>query len=87
MLNTGGMVLGKSRRQREEKVYYIADDFHSIVIGATRSGKSRCLVLPSIGMIGLSGESMVLSDPKGELYQYTAPFLQCPGIFGICLNF
>ena len=76
MLNTGGMVLGKSRRQREEKVYYIADDFHSIVIGATRSGKSRCLVLPSIGMIGLSGESMVLSDPKGELYQYTAPFLR-----------
>ena len=38
--------------------------------------KSRCIVLPSIGLMGLAGESMVVSDPKSELYQYTYPFLE-----------
>lgn len=87
MIRSGGIVLGKSRSKRQEKVYYIDDDFHALIIGATRSGKSRCLVLPSIGLIGLSGESMVLSDPKGELYQYTAPFLRDQGYDVYAIDF
>ncbi len=46
-----------------------------LVIGATRSGKSRSIVLPTIGIEGLAGENMVVSDPEGELHQYTYPFL------------
>ncbi len=35
--------------------------------GTTHSGKGRRLVLQTIGTLALFGESMVLSDPKGEL--------------------
>lgn len=72
----GGLVVGKNQgRGKDERIYYIAEDAHSITIGATRSGKSRCLVIQSICSLGLAGESIVVSDPKGELFQYTSEFL------------
>ena len=59
-----------------EKLYLIGDDTHTLTIGATRSGKTRCLVIQSICSIALSGESLVISDPKAELYHYTADYLK-----------
>jgi hypothetical protein len=50
-----------------ESVYYLGDDVHSLTIGATRSGKSRCIVLQSIAYTALVGESMLVNNPKGEL--------------------
>jgi len=43
-------------------------DTHCLVIGATRSGKSRRIIMPTIWMLGRAGESMVVTDPKGELH-------------------
>ena len=43
-------------------------DLHSLTIGATRSGKTRCLVLESINNIALSGENMIVSDPKRRTF-------------------
>lgn len=65
----------------------IYGDYHSLVIGATRSGKTRCFVLPSIAIIGLSGESMLLNDTKGELYEYSAEYLKALGYRVIALDF
>ena len=73
-IKAGGLILGMDRKCR--RVYYNAEDTHAFILGATRSGKSRCLVLPSIGLIGMSGESMVVVDVKGELYGYTYPYLE-----------
>lgn len=70
----GGLVLGWSKDMRQ--IYYNAEDTHSVIIGSTRSGKTRCQVLPSIGLMALAGESMVLTDPKAEQYLYTSPFLR-----------
>lgn len=70
----GGLALGWSRDKKE--IYYNPGDTHSLVIGTTRSGKTRHLVLQSIGLTALAGESMVLPDPKSELYLYTKPFLE-----------
>lgn len=76
-LESGGLVIGKQDlRNGKEKVYYIRDMIHSITLGATRSGKTRHEVLETIGLCGLAGESIVVTDIKGELYDYTAPYLR-----------
>jgi type IV secretion system protein VirD4 len=45
------------------------------------------VVLQSIGFQALAGESMIMSDPKGELYQYTYPFLNRLGYEVIAIDF
>ena len=86
-LTEGGIVIGMTKEDNKEKIHYIKDDVHTLVVGATRSGKTRCLVIPSICTIGLSGESMVISDPKGELFQYTNEYLKSLGYDVICLDY
>lgn len=87
-LRDGGIVLGKKKLLGgRELIYYSAEDGHIICLGATRSGKSRTLVIQSICLIGLSGESMVISDLKGELNQYTAEFLKRLGYKVVVLDF
>jgi len=66
----------KKLENGKEKIYYVAEDVHTLCIGATRSGKSRSVVIQSICALALAGESMVLSDPKGELFQFTCEFLK-----------
>ncbi|MDR1208780.1 MAG: type IV secretory system conjugative DNA transfer family protein [Clostridiales bacterium] len=73
---SGGLVVGREKRGNIENIYYLSDDVHSLTIGATRSGKSRCIVLQSIAHTALAGESLLVNDPKGELAAYCAPFLK-----------
>lgn len=84
---SGGIVIGLYKEGSTEKLHYIADDTHTLTIGATRSGKTRCLVIQSICAIGLAGESLVISDPKAELFHYTAEYLKKLGYEVICLDF
>lgn len=87
LLKSGGILLGQEKRGNKQQLYYIANDTHTLCIGATRSGKSRCIVLPSIGVQALAGENIVVSDPKGELYQFTSPFLRRLGYEVLTLDF
>ena len=87
VLEEGGVVVGMKKEGRKEKIHYIADDTHTLTIGATRSGKTRTLVLQSICLTALSGESMVISDPKAEIYEYTAGLLEKLGYCVLCLDF
>lgn len=81
----GGLVVGQSKDGR--KLYISGEDTHSMTIGATRSAKSRGIVLPSICVTALAGESMVLADSKGELFFYTAPLLRRLGFEVITIDF
>ncbi len=84
----GGTVIGMYKKNRnKEKLYYIGDDIHTLCIGSTRSGKSRNVVLQSIGLMGLAGESMIICDPKSELYLFTYPYLENLGYEVITLDF
>ena len=83
----GGISLGLEKIDDKEKIYYNDDDTHSIVLGATRSGKGRTVLLQTIGIQGLAGENMILSDPKGELFCYTNEFLENLGYEVIALDF
>lgn len=82
-IDKGGILFGSDG----DRYYINGEDTHTLVIGATRSGKTRSIVLPSIGIMGLAGESMLVADPKGELHQYTYPFLQRCGYDVYVLDF
>jgi len=83
----GGLVIGYEKKGGLEGVYYLGDDVHSLTVGATRSGKSRCIVLQSIAFTALAGESMVVNDMKGELAAYCTPYLKRLDYEVICLDF
>lgn len=83
----GGLVIGYEKVKGSEKLYYLDEDVHSLILGATRCGKTRCLIMQTVCHTALSGESMIISDPKGELYDYTAPFLRNLGYEVIPLDF
>ncbi len=85
LINQAGLLLGYTDELK--KAYIIGSDTHSLIVGATRSGKTRHIVLPTTCLLALAGESMVFSDPKGELYHYTYPFLQSIGYDTPTLDF
>ena len=51
---------------------------HSIIIGSTGSGKTTTFVNPMIQLLGASsaGSSMIMTDPKGELFNIHSGFLK-----------
>ncbi|MGN0495529.1 MAG: VirD4-like conjugal transfer protein, CD1115 family [Lachnospiraceae bacterium] len=78
-LEDAGFVVGRRRTDKEEKIYYVKGDKHTLTIGGTGAGKSRNHVLETIGLIALHGDSMQITDVKGELSDYTRPFLESIG--------
>lgn len=63
------------------------EELHCFVIGETGCGKTRRVILPSIRLMAKTGQSMVISDPKGELYKKTADNLKKRGYDVKVLNF
>ena len=63
----GGLVVGYKKDKKNENIYFVDDNIHSLTVGATRSGKTRSVVLQTIGNLALAGESMILSDPKRRI--------------------
>lgn len=59
------------------------------MVGASGSGKSRSVVIPTITALSLSPrpENMYISDVKGELYSYTAENLKKQGYKVYVLDF
>ena len=54
---------------------------HSLVIGATGSGKTTTFINPMIQILGATsaGSSMIMTDPKGELFSLHSKYLQDRG--------
>ncbi|MBP5750227.1 MAG: type IV secretory system conjugative DNA transfer family protein, partial [Firmicutes bacterium] len=54
---------------------------HALVIGATGSGTSTTFINPMIQLIGATncGSSMVITDPKGEMFDLHSIFLKSRG--------
>ena len=51
---------------------------HSLIIGATGSGKTTTFINPMIQLLGATncGSSMIMTDPKGELFAMHSKYLQ-----------
>lgn len=59
----------------------LASPTHGLIIGSTGSGKTTTFINPMIQILGASsaGSSMIMTDPKGELFQLHSAFLQKQG--------
>lgn len=68
-------------------VYTTRSDAHTLVVGSTGSGKTQTIILPRIKLAMLAEESIVVNDPKGELYSSTAKELENRGYNVIVLDF
>lgn len=58
--------------EKNGEVYVDNRDNHSMIIGPTGCGKSRSVCKMLIASIIEKGESAIINDPKGELYNATA---------------
>lgn len=85
--NSGGIITHFERDKNTDKVYYIGDNIHALIVGSSGSGKSRSVIIPTITMLGLAGENMFISDVKGELYLYTAKKLKQLGYDVIAIDY
>ncbi len=62
-------------------------EYHNLVIGSTGSGKTQITVFPMVKVLAKKGESMVITDPKGEIYEKTSNMLREKGYNIVILNF
>lgn len=85
----GGLVVGLDKKKNENKIICISEDYHSLIIGSTGAGKTRRLLLPSAMNYALAKtqNSLVLTDPKGELFQYISPYFKSLGYKIITIDF
>lgn len=51
-----------------KRAYMDSGDSHTLVFGTTGSMKTRRICMPTLEMYARAGESVVVADPKGELY-------------------
>ena len=60
----------------KSNVHVDYSDNHTLVIGPTGSKKSRLVVMPLVRILCSEEESMIISDPKAEVYNRTAKYLK-----------
>ncbi len=75
-------------KKKKELDINIASGMHSLIIGATGSGKTTTFVNPMIQILGHSaaGSSMICTDPKGELFQMHSKMLKEHGYHCMVLD-
>lgn len=67
--------------------YIDTNDGHTAFEAISGMKKSICGFMPLIYMLGRASENMIITDPKGELYNRTSGYLRTLGYKTICLNF
>lgn len=79
-----------TRKGIQKDGYYFIDrsTSHNIVIGTSRSGKGQTMVLPMLDILSRAGHqsSLVVNDPKGELYTAASKTLHKRGYKVYLLN-
>ena len=70
------------------KTLWVDDgEYHNLIIGSTGSGKTQCVIFPMVQSLAKHNESMVITDPKGEIYEQTSEMLRRKGYNIVLLNF
>ena len=71
-----------------EKEAWVDDGgYHNLVIGSTGAGKTQTTVLPMVQLLCKHDESMIITDPKGEIFEDTSEMLKDLGYNIVLLNF
>ncbi len=61
--------------------------YHSLIIGSTGAGKTQLIVHPMMKILAKNSESMIVTDPKGEIYLESVNELKERGYEIVVLNF
>ena len=72
---------------KKGKMWVDNGEDHYLVMGATGSGKTVIVAKPMIKLLAKHDEALILTDPKGELYESSAALLKEAGYNIITLNF
>lgn len=75
-ISKGGIVVKFKDSIKKEEISIVADNKHTLCLGNTGAGKTRRILIESLCILGLAKESIIVSDPKGELYQMTSSFFK-----------
>lgn len=70
-LNDDGIVLGAEEKRKKLEVILTREPQHTLVIGTTGSGKTTGFLDPTIQILSKTKTkpSLIISDPKGELFE------------------
>ena len=71
----------------KDNAYIDDSNMHTLVIGATGSGKTAGVINPTMKHLIKAKESIVITDPKGEIYEDNYKILKDAGYQIIVLNF
>lgn len=86
-MDTGVVRAGIPITYDDRYLYIDAKEAHSIIIGSTGSGKTQTTILPMLRLSMLAQESIVVNDPKGELYKKCAANFKKEGYEVLALDF
>ena len=70
-----------------KEIWVDNSEYHNLIIGSTGSGKTEMLVQPMVKCLAKSNQSMIITDPKGEIYERNANELRERGYKIVLLNF
>lgn len=70
-----------------QSIYVDDSESHTLIIGSTGSGKTRRIIMPLLNLLTLNSESIVITDPKGELLEKVGGIMQKSGYNVRVLNF
>ncbi len=71
----------------KDAAYVDNGESHTLVLGATGSGKTAGIINPTMKMLMKARESIIVSDPKGEIFEDNSGLLRELGYEIIILNF
>ena len=84
------MDLPASVQAHDDVVHLPVAEFHNLIVqqhAVGRDGKTEMLVQPMVKILAKSHQSMIITDPKGEIYEKTSNMLRARGYQILLLNF
>lgn len=86
-LDTGVDKSGTPIAYDDHYLYIDSRESHNLIIGSTGSGKTQAIILPLVKLSMMAGESIIVNDPKGEIYERCAVALRKKGYKVYALDF
>lgn len=66
--------------QSDGRTVYVDDlDNHTLILGSTGSKKTRLFCMPLLHLLARAGESFIVTDPKGELFERCSGYVRKAG--------
>lgn len=74
-----GIIVDYQKKGSKEIIHYLNEAVNTIILGATRCGKTRRLLLTSTWLNLLAGINLMIIDVKGEIFAFTSKFAKILG--------